>query len=213
MIHVVDYGTSNIRSVFNAFERLLCPVQLTSDPAKVGSAAGLVLPGVGSFGRSAQVLVETGLMDAVREAVKNGVPLLGICLGMQLLFAESEEGPATLPGMGLFPGRLRRFPPERKVPHMGWNTVEFDEPQGLFAGIRPGSHFYFVHSYYLPLSDCPPGSAQTTYGRTFASAVQVGRIMGTQFHPEKSGDVGLRVLSNFAHEICKIPRSIDKEDI
>jgi len=203
-ITMLDYGGSNLRSVHKAFEAVGARVRLTADPEDVYRAARLVLPGVGAFGAGMTALRARGLDDAVAVATRSGAALLGICLGMQFLFDESEEM-GRHAGLGLVPGRVVRFTSARtaeggvlKVPHMGWNEIDHDGTHALLAGVPRGAHAYFVHSYYCLPAD--PGNVLATadYGAPFAAVVARGNVFGIQFHPEKSQDVGLRILHNFA---------------
>jgi glutamine amidotransferase len=199
MITMIDYGASNIRSAQKAFEAVGASVQLTSDPSVVLKGIKLVLPGVGAFGAGMTALRERGLDSAVNEAVSSGIPLLGICLGMQFLFSESDEMGHHL-GLGLVPGRVTRFDladAELKVPHMGWNQVEHDETHPLLRSVPNGSHTYFVHSYYCVPTDTDDIVARTRYGYPFTSIVSRGNVHGIQFHPEKSQKRGLQILRNY----------------
>jgi glutamine amidotransferase len=201
VIAIIDYGRGNLGSVEKAFERVGIPAVVTDDPRAVDEAAAVVLPGDGAFHDAMSNLASRGLIDPLRRALDGTRPFLGICLGYQLLFSTSDEfGEGR--GLDVIPGVVRRFPPGRKIPHMGWNRVEHDGSLALFAGIPSGAHFYFVHSYFPELAgDVESGSprrAWTEYGARFASAVQLGRIHATQFHPEKSQRWGLRLLENFA---------------
>jgi glutamine amidotransferase len=202
LIAIVDYGAGNLRSVYRAFRSLGREAVLTGQPGDIMGASGVVLPGVGAFGRALERLREIGMDEALRRCALEGRPLLGICLGMQLFFESSEErfAPAgPLPaGLGLFPGRVRRFPVGMKVPQIGWNQVNPVPGARLFYGVTPGEHMYFVHSYYVQPDDASLVTAWSEYGMGFASAVGRGPIQGVQFHPEKSGGAGLRVLDNFA---------------
>jgi glutamine amidotransferase len=196
MIAIIDYGRGNLGSVEKAFERVGIPAIVTEDPRAVDEAAAVVLPGDGAFHDAMANLTARGLLEPLRRALDGTRPFLGICLGYQLLFSASEEfGDGR--GLDVIPGVVRRFPPGRKVPHMGWNRVEHDGTLAVFDGIPSGAHFYFVHSYY---PDIAGGSslAWCNYGVRFAAAVQRGRIHATQFHPEKSQRWGLRLLENFA---------------
>jgi glutamine amidotransferase len=201
MITIVDYGVGNLRSVQKALERVGATADVTSDPAALDAAQGVVLPGVGAFGDGMDSLRARQLVAPVLRQVEAGKPLLGICLGMQLLFEESDEM-GRHQGLGLLPGRVVRFPEgELKVPHIGWNQLQRAEPRpemALLDGIGDGAYAYFVHSYY-PVPDEPGDLLTTTeYGLQFASVVGRRQIWGAQFHPEKSQDVGLRLLENFA---------------
>lgn len=197
MIAVVDYGRGNLGSVEKAFQRVGMPAMVTQDPEVVDRAGAVVLPGDGAFHDAMASMDRLGLMPAVRRAVDGRRPFLGICLGYQLLFSTSEEfGQGR--GLDVIPGVVRRFPPGRKVPHMGWNTVEHGGRLRLFRGIPDGAHFYFVHSYYPEPAEGGLAVAWCEYGVRFAAAVERGRLFATQFHPEKSQRWGLRLLENFA---------------
>ncbi|MEW5762146.1 MAG: imidazole glycerol phosphate synthase subunit HisH [Bacillota bacterium] len=196
MLAIVNYGRGNLLSVQKGCEYVGLPARVAHTPEEVLAADGVVLPGVGAFADAMRQLVARGLDRAVLEAVAAGKPLLGICLGMQLLFETSEEGGAT-PGLGIFRGCVRRLPEGVKVPHMGWNQVFLRAPSPLFAGIADGSRFYFVHSYYAVPADPSLITGETDYGVRFAAAVGQDGVFGTQFHPEKSGRVGLDILANF----------------
>ncbi len=201
MIVIVDYGMGNLRSVEKAFAFLGHPARVTGDPQEVAEAEGIVLPGVGAFGDAVRELDSRGLTDPLREAVFGGRPFLGICLGYQLLCAESEESPGV-PGLGLLPGRVVRFPGTVKVPHMGWNDVRFTKSHPVLEGVPEGSYFYFVHSYYVSLLREEDVLLLTDYGLTFASGAARDKLVAFQFHPEKSSSVGLRILDNFAR-MCR----------
>ena len=201
---VVDYGMGNLRSVQKAFERLGHAAEVTRDPRVVREAPGVVLPGVGAFGACMRNLERYGLADPVRDVLAGGRPFLGICLGMQLLFDESDEfGP--VPGLGVLPGRVVRFPDaaERKVPHMGWNTLRQHRASALFDGIEDEAYVYFVHSYYVRPSAPDAVAATTPYGEDFASCVIREPLVACQFHPEKSQRVGLRLLDNFVRHVVR----------
>jgi len=198
MIAIIDYGMGNLRSVQKAFERLGHDAVLTRDPAIVASAPGVVLPGVGAFGACMANLERYGLVDPVRDAATSGRPFLGICLGMQLLFDESEEfGPVR--GLGVFPGRIVKFAadPVRKIPHMGWNALRIRRRVPLLDGISDEAFVYFVHSYYPVPTDTSLVVTTTEYGPDFASFVARDKVFACQFHPEKSQAIGLRMLENF----------------
>jgi imidazole glycerol-phosphate synthase subunit HisH len=199
---IVDYGMGNLRSVQKAFERVGEGAEVTRDADRIRSAAGVVLPGVGAFGACMANLSALGLLEPVREAITAGRPFLGICLGMQLLFDESEEfGP--IEGLHILPGRVVRFAPDpgRKVPHMGWNTLRMTRPVPHLAGIADGAYVYFVHSYYPVPSDPAIVATATPYGVEFASSVVRDNVFACQFHPEKSQTVGLRLLENFVQVV------------
>ena len=197
-IAIVDYGVGNLRSAQKAFERCGHAACVTRDAERIASAPGVVLPGVGAFGTCMDNLRSFGLVEPVLDVIRRGTPFLGICVGMQLLFDESDEfGP--LPGLGVLPGRIVRFPhdPERKVPHMGWNTLRIARRTPHLTGIDDGAYAYFVHSYYPVPADPALTATATPYGEEFASAVGRDHVFGTQFHPEKSQRTGLRLITNF----------------
>lgn len=198
-ILLVDAGTGNLRSVEHALLSLGARIRRISDPQDLRQGGRIVLPGVGAFGKFMGGLQACGLVEALQLAKQRGDPLLGICVGMQALFEESEEmGPYA--GLGILPGRVQRFPqlPGLKVPHTGWNQLSPQAGGGrLFAGLQPGAYAYFNHSYYCAPGDAADTSAHTEYGIEFASMVQHENIMGVQFHPEKSQRVGLNILENF----------------
>ncbi|MEE9219058.1 MAG: imidazole glycerol phosphate synthase subunit HisH [Acidobacteriota bacterium] len=194
-IVVVDYGMGNVASVLNAFARLGTPARLSALPEEIAAARQLVLPGVGAFGDAAAEIDRRGLRQAILEAVRNGATLLGICLGMQLLFERSEENPDSR-GLALLEGHVRRLPAHVRVPHIGWNCLEQVSAVPLLAGLRPGDYLYFVHSFYAE----PAGgqaAACVKYGIRFAAVAGDGRIWGVQPHPEKSQRVGETLLRNF----------------
>jgi imidazole glycerol-phosphate synthase subunit HisH len=194
-VAIIDYGVGNLRSVEKAFAATGCDAIVSSDESELRAAERLVLPGVGAFGACMKALNERGFDRLVYERAREGTPLLGVCVGMQLLFEESEEFGSTR-GLGLLKGRVRRFGNELVVPHVGWNRVQQKQPHALFEGVENGSFCYFVHSFYCePVDDVIVG--ETGYGRWYASVVAKGNIWGVQFHPEKSQDVGLRMLRNF----------------
>lgn len=205
-ITMIDYGGSNLRSVQKAFEAVGARVEVTAEPGKIRRATRLVLPGVGAFKPGIDALRDQGLADATVEAAQLGVPLLGICLGMQLLFDESEEM-GRHEGLRLLPGRVLKFDGSTtdvdgrplKIPHMGWNQIDHDGNLPLLAGVAPGSHAYYVHSYYCAPEDQRDVLATTGYGLRFAAVIGRGNIFGIQFHPEKSQAIGLRILNNFAN--------------
>ena len=201
MIAIVDYGAGNLRSVELALARLGVHTRVTADPDMLALADGLILPGVGAFSDDMAALGRSGTIPAVLEAVGAGRPLLGICLGMQLLLDGSEEGPGV-PGLGLIPGEVRRLPGcGLKIPHMGWNSLTPAKPSPLFKGLPEEPYVYFVHSYACKAADPADVLAVTDYGVPFHAAVQRGRILGFQFHPEKSGDVGQKLLANFVEMV------------
>ena len=197
MIAVVDYGRGNLGSVEKALDRLGLRAAITEDPRIVADAEAVVLPGDGAFHDAMGTLEGLGLLPSIRGCLAAGRPFLGICLGYQLLFTESEEfGQGK--GLDVISGAVRRFPTGLKVPHMGWNQVEHGGDLCLFDGIPSGAHFYFVHSYYPEATDSSLRTATCTYGVTFPAAAERSGLFATQFHPEKSQRWGLRLLENFA---------------
>lgn len=199
MITLIDYGGSNIRSVQNALRFLGVEAELTDEPEKVLGASKLILPGVGAFGAGMAGLRQRGLITPIHVAVENGTPLLGICLGMQFLFEQSNEL-GTHTGLGLIAGHVTRFAAgAHKVPHMGWNQLEHSGTHPFLQGVPHGSHAYFVHSYYCVPQDPSVVIAHTVYGRSFPAMVQYQNVYGIQFHPEKSQKIGLQLLQNFAN--------------
>ncbi|MGA9809965.1 MAG: imidazole glycerol phosphate synthase subunit HisH [Candidatus Sulfotelmatobacter sp.] len=193
MIAIVDYGAGNLNSVKKAFDYLGAEVVVTDQLATVASADKIVLPGVGHFS-SLQALNRTGLSEVLLESAFAGKPFLGICLGMQWLFEGSEES-SELGGAGIFPGKCRQFPASVKSPHVGWNSLAVQEGSRLLRGITQDSFVYYTHSFHAPL--IAETTAASEYGLRFAGAVERDKIFGVQFHPEKSGDVGLSILKNF----------------
>jgi imidazole glycerol-phosphate synthase subunit HisH len=203
MTLIVDYGIGNLRSLEKAFKAVGVDAVRSGDPADVPRAERLVVPGVGAFGACASELRGRGLWQPVLDAASEGVPLLGVCVGMQLLFEESDEH-GSYEGLGLLAGRVTRFPATGpagealKVPHMGWNTVRFVPGHPLARGLEPEAHFYFVHSYRADGALPDDVIGETTYGTAFPAVVARNNVLGVQFHPEKSQDAGLRLLRNFA---------------
>lgn len=185
-------------SVKKALDFIGTESEITADKDKIKNASHVILPGVGSFGDAMASMAERGLVDTVREAALSGKPFLGICLGLQLLFAESDESPAVS-GLGVLDGKISLIPKNDglKVPHMGWNSVEIKQNSGIFKGIPNGSYFYFVHSFYLNGANADEVAGTTQYGTEFQCAVEKGNLCATQFHPEKSGEIGLMLLKNF----------------
>lgn len=196
-VAIIDYGVGNLRSVEKAFAATDCEAIVSSDEKDLRAAGKLVLPGVGAFGACMRALSERGFDALVRERVEQGTPLLGVCVGMQLLFEESDEFGAT-PGLGLLKGKVRRFGDELVVPHVGWNRVTARQSHALLNDVANGSFFYFVHSYYCEPEDQSVIAGETEYGLKYASVVAKDNICGVQFHPEKSQDAGLKLLNNFA---------------
>lgn len=197
MIAVINYGAGNLHSVSKALERVGANICVTSDPAVVGRSDAVVLPGVGAAADTMSGLRRAGLVDAIRGAAQSGRPFLGVCIGLQVLLTESDEdgGSACL---DLVPGRVERLPAGPKVPHMGWNTVALQRSHPLFAGIPDNSYFYFVHSYAAHPSEPADVLGLTEHGVPFCSALSRNNVVATQFHPEKSGPLGLRIYENFA---------------
>lgn len=193
---IIDYGMGNLRSVQKAFEYLGIAAEITDDADVLKSADGAVLPGVGAFRDCISQLTATGLVPHIADFVASGRPFLGICLGLQLLFDGSDEG-GDHTGLGLLPGRVVELPHDRKIPHMGWNTLRILQSGPLLEGIQDGDAVYFVHSFHAQPADPALLSATTEYGIAVTAAVQRGNLFATQFHPEKSGEVGLRILRNF----------------
>jgi imidazole glycerol-phosphate synthase subunit HisH len=204
MIAIIDYGMGNLRSVQKGFEKVGSEAVVTADPKVVLEAERVVLPGVGAFADCMRNLEQAGFVEPILKVIAEGRPFLGICLGLQLLFTESEEF-GLHKGLDVIPGRVLRFPEgmaeageELKVPHMGWNQVSFTRRPAAFEGIDDGANVYFVHSYYVQPDDRSVVATTTSYGIDFCSAIWKDNIVATQFHPEKSQDVGLRILKNFA---------------
>lgn len=200
MIAIIDYGLGNLKSVKYALDRLSVESILTADTAQISEADGVILPGVGAFGRAMELLDQLKLMDVTRAAALSGRPFMGICLGMQLLFSQSDEH-GLHQGLGIIPGRVVRFGGDLTVPHMGWNQVrQTSSGTPLFESIADESFFYFAHSYYVVPESAGAIVGLTDYGCRYASAVRKEMVFGTQFHPEKSGQTGLTMLGNF----CKL---------
>jgi glutamine amidotransferase len=200
MIAIVDYGIGNLGSAAKAFRHVGAEAVLSGDPAILRRADTLVLPGDGAFGAAMDELRQRSLLPVLHEAVEQGRTLLGICVGMQLLFDESEEH-GSHRGLGLLPGRVRRFKGDLPVPHMGWNRLRRRQPHPLLDGLEDGAHVYFVHSYYCEAKD-DVLVASSDYGVDFAAIVGQGNVLGVQFHPEKSQAVGLRMIDNFVR-LCR----------
>ena len=198
MVSIIDYGAGNIKSVENAVRYLGHDVVLTRDPEVLLSSDHCILPGVGAFGVAMERLEHYGLDEGIREIVKREIPLLGICLGLQLLFESSEESPGA-EGLGILKGRILRIPDTdgRKVPQIGWNDLSYPAQGRLFQGLPEGTYVYFVHSYYLRAEDPSIVTARTEYGVSIDAAVESGSVMACQFHPEKSESAGMRILENF----------------
>jgi len=202
VIAIIDYGMGNLRSVSKAFEAVGYRPVVTRDVTKIKNASHVVLPGVGAFGDCMANLGRYDLVEPIRLTIQSGKPFLGICLGLQLLFTESEEF-GFHKGLGIISGRVRRFRVDEregmglKIPHMGWNQVNFQRPCPLFKGIADGAHWYFIHSYFVDPSDRQIAATTTTYGVPFVSSIWRDNVVGCQFHPEKSQTVGLQLIRNF----------------
>lgn len=195
-IVIVDYGMGNLRSVEKAFARLGYTVQITSDPDVISRGEKIIVPGVGAFGDAMRELSKRSLVDPILDAIRDQRPFLGICLGLQVLFDESEEAP-NVPGLGVIPGRVKRFQTGLKVPHIGWNTLHVVRRPPILNGISEGAYVYFVHSYYVEPRDDSVAATTTDYGISFASMIWRGNLFATQFHPEKSQAIGLQILKKF----------------
>lgn len=198
MIAIVDYKAGNLASVKKAIEHVGFAAEVTGEPEVVRRAERIVLPGVGHFSTMRR-LADSGMLDAISEAIGRGVPFLGICLGMQWLFAGSKEAP-EVKGLGVFEGLCERFPNEVKSPHVGWNDIAMRGGSQLLAGVGADAFVYYTHSYRAPVVDGV--IATTQYGAAFAAAVERENVFGVQFHPEKSGEAGLRILKNFCEAAC-----------
>lgn len=198
MIAILDYGAGNLTSVAKALKYLGVLSQITADPAVVHDAHALVLPGVGHFA-STSVIGERGLTPAITTAIQQGKPFLGICVGLQWMFEGSEEAPGV-PGLSCFPGLCQRFPADSRVPHVGWNQLRFTRPSRLLEGIADGSYVYYTHSFFAPVVS--ETVAVTDYGAAFTAVAEKDNAFAVQFHPEKSGDIGLELLRNFTRLAC-----------
>ena len=197
MVAIIDYGAGNLQSVKKALDYIGCESIITSNKAEIESASHIILPGVGSFGDAMDSIRSRGLEQVIKNAASGDKPFLGICLGLQLLFETSEESPGVK-GLGVFGGSIVKIPDTGlKVPHMGWNSVSVKQKNGIFADINDESYFYFVHSFYLKDADSDIVAGTAEYGVEIECAVQKGRVAATQFHPEKSGEIGLKLLKNF----------------
>lgn len=199
MIAIIDYGAGNLQSVKKAFDFIGAESVIADNPEIINACDKILLPGVGSFGDAMNSMTEKGLVETVKQNALSGKPFLGICLGLQLLFEESEESPGVK-GLGIFKGKIKKFSSDMglKIPHIGWNSLEIKQKDTLFKNVPENSYVYFVHSYYLHAEDENDIATVTNYGIDFHSAVGKNNVFATQFHPEKSGDVGLQILRNFA---------------
>ena len=198
MIAMIDYDAGNIKSVEKALQKLGADVVITKDPQEILSADKVILPGVGSFGDAMNNLTKYGLDEVIHQVVENGTPFLGICLGLQLLFERSDESPEAV-GLGILKGEILRIPDADglKIPHMGWNSLHLQYNGRLFEGLKENDYVYFVHSYYLKAEDESIVKATTNYGVNIHASVEKDNVFACQFHPEKSSDVGLKILKNF----------------
>jgi glutamine amidotransferase len=195
MVGIIDYGMGNLHSVLNAFLSLGKKAKVISKPVQLKGVTHCVLPGVGAFGDAMAILNKSGMSEAIRDYVKSGKPLMGICLGLQLLFEGSQENPKTK-GLNIVKGRAVRFKGDVKIPHIGWNQLEIKKKSPLFKGVKDGSFVYFCHSYYVvPKEKVIIG--ETNYTKKYASVIGKDNVLGIQFHPEKSQKVGLKILENF----------------
>ncbi len=204
MIAVVDYGAGNLHSVARALRHVGAEISVTRDAAEIANAAAVVLPGVGAAADTMRGLEHAHVTSAVLDAIDRGVPFMGVCMGLEVLYDASDEDGGT-ECLGVVPGRVVRFPPGLHVPHMGWNQVHQEVESPLFAGIPQDANFYFVHSYYAPANGGVHVAATTEYGVTVTSALLRDNLFATQFHPEKSGAAGLRLYANFARVAGQLP--------
>ena len=198
MTAIIDYDAGNLKSVEKALQALGEETVITRDREEILAADRVILPGVGAFGDAMEKLHQYGLVEIIRQVVQKGTPFLGICLGLQLLFEESEESQGV-PGLGILKGKIRRIPntPGLKIPHMGWNSLTLRPETRLFSGLGEEPYVYFVHSYYLEAADPEIVAASADYGVVIHAAVETGNVFVCQFHPEKSSDTGLQILKNF----------------
>lgn len=194
MIAIFDYGAGNLRSVANTLDEIGAAYTLVSDTEGLQQASKIILPGVGHFGQMMRALDRLGVRNALLERIEAGIPFLGICLGLHALLDGSEEAPDVC-GLGLYAGTVKRFPAGARVPHMGWNDLERRGPCRLLDGLGPNPYVYFAHSYYVPLSSVT--AAACTYTQPYTAVLEAGNVFGVQFHPEKSGPLGLRIVRNF----------------
>jgi imidazole glycerol phosphate synthase glutamine amidotransferase subunit len=198
MIGILDYGAGNLRSVQNTLDEIGARYELIHTAGEVAAAKKIILPGVGHFGQMMRALDEMRVRDALIERIRSGAPFLGICLGLQALFSGSDEAPEVA-GFGVFDGRVRRFPDDARVPHMGWNSLDARRESRLLAGAGLAPYMYFAHSYYAPVVDA--AAATCCYTVPYTAVLDSGNIFGVQFHPEKSGAAGIRIVRNFV-ELC-----------
>jgi imidazole glycerol-phosphate synthase subunit HisH len=196
MTTIVDYGAGNIRSVQNTLDKLSAQYEVTNNPQVVRAATKIILPGVGHFGQMMRAIDNLGLREPLLEKIRSGIPFLGICVGLQCLFEESEESPGSA-GLGVFRGAIKRFHGDARIPHMGWNSLIRARECRLLDGLSESAFTYFAHSYYAPVNDAT--AASCTYIHPFSAVLEADNIHAVQFHPEKSGPAGLRVMENFVN--------------
>lgn len=199
MISIFDYGAGNLRSVQNTLDEIGATYELVNDAAGIERATSIILPGVGHFGQMLRALDEMKVREALVTQIKNNIPFLGICLGLQGLFERSEEAPDQR-GLGIFSGEVKRFTTTARVPHMGWNQLETIRPSRLLKGLPPSPHVYFAHSYYVPVVE--QTAAICTYSIPYTAVLESGNTFGVQCHPEKSGPLGLAIVRNFVELTC-----------
>jgi len=202
MIAIIDYGAGNLRSVVNAVGKLGYQPEVTNSPADLLKARAVILPGVGAAADTMENLRELGLTGPIQRFVAQGRPFLGVCIGLQVLFSGTEEG-GEHECLGIIPGRVKKLPAGLKIPHMGWNQVKQKVSHPIFEGIPDEANFYFVHSYYVEPDDKSLIAGETEYGMPFCSLIAKGNLVATQFHPERSGEVGLKVYANFLETVPK----------
>ena len=198
-IHIIDYDAGNIESIRNALKKIGCEPVTTNNPKDLFKAKAIIFPGQGSFPAAMKKLNKNGIDKALIELINNKMPFIGICLGLQLMFTKSEEGECK--GLDLFKGTVPKIPDSVKVPHIGWNNVSFNKSHPIFNGIPDNSYFYFLHSYYVNPDNLDNIIAQTNYGLEFCSAYAYENYVGLQFHPERSGDYGLKIYQNFINKL------------
>ncbi|MBI4296439.1 MAG: imidazole glycerol phosphate synthase subunit HisH [Chloroflexi bacterium] len=203
MVTIIDYGAGNLRSVVNAISRLGYRAEITSAPDVLRRAQAVMLPGVGAAGDAMRSLRKLGLMEPIREYIAQGRPFFGVCLGLQILLTETEEG-GRQECLGIIQGKVRKLPSGVKIPHMGWNQVRQKMAHPVFKGIPDGANFYFVHSYYAEPEDGSLVAGETDYNISFCSVIARDNLVATQFHPEKSGDLGLKIYDNFIRLAVRI---------
>jgi imidazole glycerol phosphate synthase glutamine amidotransferase subunit len=194
MTTIVDYGAGNLRSVRNTLEAIGADYEVVNQPGDVERASRIILPGVGHFGQMMRSLDELGLRQPLQERIADGVPFLGICVGLQCLFEASEESPGSI-GLGILPGEVRKFTGDVRVPHMGWNSLDLRRPSRLLQGLGDSPFTYFAHSYFAPVISAT--AAACTYVQPYSAVIEQGNLYAVQFHPEKSGETGLHVIRNF----------------